>query len=61
MQVAGNELRISCATPGASIAFREKGTTTWEVYTRPIPKPLKPIEAMAMRIGYTASEIVTFN
>ncbi|AEE51414.1 sulfatase [Haliscomenobacter hydrossis] len=61
IQMTSNELRISCATPGASIAFREKGSSTWEVYTQPIPKPLKTIEAMAMRIGYTASEIVTFN
>lgn len=61
IQATGNELRISCTTPGASIAFREKGSRTWEVYTRPIPKPQKSIEAMAMRIGYTASKIVTFD
>lgn len=57
----GQLLQITCATAGASIAYREKGNTPWQVYTQPIPKTTKTLEVMAMRIGYTASEIVTFN
>jgi len=51
---------ISCETEGASIAYRKIGATRWEVYTGPIKIDKVAYETMAMRIGYEASDLVTF-
>jgi arylsulfatase A-like enzyme len=56
VSLVGNQLRISCATPGASIAYREKGSSTWQVYTQAISKPAKALEITAMRLGYLPSQ-----
>lgn len=56
VRFSDNQLQITCATPGASIAYREKGSKTWEVYTQPIAKPQSAIEISAMRIGYLPSQ-----
>lgn len=57
VETISSRLQITCATPGASIAYREKGSTTWLVYTGPIPSPQKALEIVGMRIGYAPSQI----
>ncbi|WP_445733526.1 sulfatase family protein [Mariniflexile sp.] len=56
------KLILNCDTPGASIAYREKGAKRWEIYTHPIETQNKniPVEAKAVRYGYEASEQTTF-
>lgn len=59
---SGNQLVITCSTPGASIGYRlADNATGWQVYTGPIPvSPGQRITAVAMRIGYRQSPEVTF-
>jgi N-sulfoglucosamine sulfohydrolase len=52
------QVRLDCATEGASLGYRAKGATRWEVYTKPFAKPPGGLEVVAMRIGYQASPIV---
>ncbi len=61
-------LSLSCATEGASLAYRfianadeNKGAGSWQVYTKPISVPgNQQVEFIADRIGYKASSIVTY-
>jgi len=58
-----NELRIACATPGASIGYKillpgEEEPAAWQVYTEPVALPANAIViAVAHRIGYAPSEV----
>ena len=61
---ADGMVTISSETRGASIAYRVLGDATeqsaWEIYQRPIAVPEgTALEAVAHRIGYRESEIVT--
>ena len=51
-----NELKLSCLTSGASIAWRKSGDKTWNVYTGPIKEKQGDLEVLAMRIGYEPSD-----
>ena len=55
-------VRITCATPGSSIAYRmEGGDRRWKIYSRPLrPANGQVIRAKACRIGFRDSEEVTF-
>ena len=56
-------LKIICDTPGASLAYRypENEGSTWHVYSDTIHiSDTRRIEAMAMRIGYAGSQIVSY-
>jgi len=56
-------VRISCPTPGATIAYRitttgQASPTRWLVYSRPVAcPPGRRLEAVAHRIGHAASRI----
>ena len=57
-------LTIKSVTPGASIVYKiieiEKEPQRWEVYIKPIRIPHNAkVKAMAQRIGYKPSEIIT--
>lgn len=54
------KVKLTSLTTGASIAYRKKGETRWEVYTEPVDTKAEQYECMAMRIGYEPSEIVMF-
>jgi N-sulfoglucosamine sulfohydrolase len=57
--------QISCSTEGASIAYKiieenKPEPIRWEVYSKPIPlNPHEKIKAVAKRIGYKQSEMIT--
>ncbi|HJZ42015.1 MAG TPA: glycosyl hydrolase family 8 [Bacteroidales bacterium] len=58
-------IKISCSTPGTSIAYQVKGkgfsTDHWFLYTRPIScKPGDVIAAVAVRAGYKPGPVVTY-
>jgi arylsulfatase A-like enzyme len=61
--VEANELRIACATPGASIGYKillpgEEEPAAWQVFTEPVALPANAIViAVAHRIGYAPSEV----
>jgi hypothetical protein len=57
VKVRNGKLYLSCASPGASIGWRFKGEHSWQVYNKPINTPTQTIEFIAMRIGYSVSEI----
>lgn len=63
---SGRRVRIECATPGASIAYRitKPGTDVsekWSVYTSPIVLPRgHRVESVTHRIGYTISNVVSY-
>ena len=54
-------LTLSCKTEGASIGFQlgdDIGSKYWQLYTKPVEiKPNEKIRAIAIRIGYKASNI----
>lgn len=61
----GTSVRISCKTPGASIAYQVNGKgyhkDHWFLYTRPVNlKPGDKIIATAIRIGYKQSGLAEF-
>ncbi len=63
--IQGDSIEITCATPGASIAYQinGKGYTRdhWFLYTKPLKiKPSDEITVRAIRIGYQPSEIVSW-
>lgn len=54
----GALLKISCATPGASIAYKPAGEQVWKLYTVPISlSGHRSITAKAIRYGYKESEV----
>jgi len=57
---ANGEIKIHSMTAGASVAYRKKGETRWEVYTEPFQRTNEKYETVAMRIGYEKSETVEF-
>lgn len=63
-QTGDNQLvKISCSTPGASIAYRFNTSPEgyWHLYTHPVVLPEgKSIRAKAIRIGYKESEEVSY-
>jgi len=62
IQQLSNQIVISCATPGASIAYKtaDQPTNDWQVYTQPLQldKPTS-VTAVARRIGYGLSAETT--
>jgi N-sulfoglucosamine sulfohydrolase len=55
----GNQLQISCASQGASIAYRIDGGERWLLYTEPVAVPKgSTVEAQAIRLGWQKSGIV---
>tara|TARA_Y200000002_G_scaffold356950_1_gene339113 strand:+ start:2536 stop:4227 length:1692 start_codon:yes stop_codon:yes gene_type:complete len=58
-----NQINLSCATKGASIAYQlgtAIGSNYWQLYTKPIPsKSNEKIRTRAIRIGYKASNITS--
>ncbi|MCB0668002.1 MAG: sulfatase [Saprospiraceae bacterium] len=59
IQIRNNILKIECNTEGASIAYRKRGNTDWELYTKPIHiSPNDQFESQAIRLGWKPSEIV---
>lgn len=57
----GIAVTITCATPGASIAYRLEGKTGWQLYTRPVRlKPGQVLRAKACRLGFHDSDEVQF-
>jgi arylsulfatase A-like enzyme len=56
----GLRMWLSCATHGASIAYRPEGRNAdWEIYSSPIAVHLGDmVEARAVRYGFRASEVV---
>lgn len=61
MTIKNSVLKLNCQTPGAFIAYRKKGQTTWLPYTRKIIlNTSDKLEIIARRIGYAPSEIVRF-
>jgi arylsulfatase A-like enzyme len=50
----GEELRLSSATEGATIAYRSVGEERWNIYTRPLPTG-PTFQVRAVRYGYTES------
>jgi len=61
----GTYVTITCATTGASIAYKisDSGNkkTAWELYTKPVLlKPSQLLHARACRIGFTDSDQVQF-
>lgn len=67
-ELNNGQLSLSCATEGASLAYRfisdaeeDKGVGSWQVYTKPISVPEnQQVEFIADRIGYKASSIATY-
>lgn len=56
---ADGKLRISCATPGASIGYRVGDEAQWHVYAGPFTVPAgAPVHAKAIRLGYKVSQEV---
>ena len=56
-------LKIICDTPGASLAYRypESEGNSWQVYSDTVYIPgTRRIEALAMRIGYAQSHIISY-
>ena len=52
---------LTCDTPGASIGYRAKGDKVWKIATSsPYFEVKKEYEAVAHRIGYKRSEVVSF-
>ncbi|SDL54410.1 Arylsulfatase A [Catalinimonas alkaloidigena] len=52
---------LTCATPGASIAYRPTGEARWRVYQQPFAAAEPAAwEAVALRIGYTLSDTTRF-
>jgi len=59
---SSRQLIISCASDGASIAWRKKGDTIWQLYTKPLHLIRNTgIEAQAFRIGWKPSGIMLFD
>jgi len=64
IQVAGNQVRIECATEGASIGYQiidadEEPSEHWNVYTEPfIAEDGKKVVVVADRIGFKPSETI---
>lgn len=61
--VEGGRLSINCETEGASIAFRSKKnpSNSWMIYQEPLElEPGMEIEIQAHRIGYKASNMLSF-
>ena len=61
----GGVVTMACSTQGASIAWRiggdAKSNTGWELYVKPVRiKPQEVLYAKACRIGFRASNAVTF-
>ncbi len=58
--VVGLRLLLSCATRGASIAYRIKGRDAdWGIYSSPIAVHVgDTVEARAVRYGFRASKVV---
>ncbi len=62
----GNEITLSCATSGASIAYQvvdasQKTSKYWTIYQQPITiSPTEKIIAKAHRIGYKPSKHVSY-
>lgn len=50
---------ISCDSPGASIAYKKEGETQWHLYSTPIKNPKKTLQAVAIRLGWKESEVVS--
>ena len=59
LQVQDGKLHLSCATRGASIAYRVKRGMHWLLYTAPIPVQENGIEFQAIRLGYKPSQVVS--
>lgn len=60
--VRNNVATISCLTPGASIGYKMRDNESWKVYTGPFPlKADAVVSAVAHRIGYKRSKVVTYN
>ena len=57
MAIEGDgKLKMSCATPGASIGYRVGTDARWQVYTGPFPVPAGvTVHAKAIRIGFSVS------
>jgi N-sulfoglucosamine sulfohydrolase len=54
-------IALASKTPGASIGYRFGDDAAWQLYTGPImAKPGTPIEAKAIRYGYTESAAARF-
>ncbi len=56
----GNKIKLSCATIGASIAYKVKNTDRWEIYKAPFEYENKPFIAKAVRYGYKESAETIF-
>jgi N-sulfoglucosamine sulfohydrolase len=55
------QVRIACATPGSSIAYRLGDETKWRLYTGPLELPPRGrLRAKACRIGFEDSPEVPF-
>ncbi|MBW3622340.1 MAG: sulfatase-like hydrolase/transferase [Armatimonadetes bacterium] len=56
------KVRITCPTPGASIAYRfGEGEGGWQLYTRPVAlEPGKTLRAKACRLGFEDSEVIEY-
>lgn len=62
MQKQGDHIVLSCATAGASIAYRWAGDERWELYFQPIVNRNKgKLEVQAIRLGWKSSEVKYFN
>jgi N-sulfoglucosamine sulfohydrolase len=57
---ANGKVKIHSMTHGASIAYRKKGESHWDVYTKPFQRTDEKYETVAMRIGYEESELIEF-
>lgn len=54
-------VELSSPTPGASVAWKFEGEPTWRLYEQPfILRPGQRMEFFAHRLGYYASEILSF-
>ncbi|MBK8501656.1 MAG: sulfatase [Saprospiraceae bacterium] len=59
-RLINNHLKIICESDGASIAFRKKGESVWQLYSKAVDLDNQSLyEAQAIRLGWKPSEIVS--
>ncbi len=51
---------LTCPLNDATLLWKEPGTSQWEIYSSPLPNS-QSFEAKAVRIGYTDSDVLSFD
>jgi hypothetical protein len=59
VKLVKGQVTLTCATAGASIAYRKSAKDTWQVYTKPVKLVLTDsLYVLAQRIGFERSAVV---